>query len=397
MRLNCLSGSASCRLILLNELISLIWFKITPNKLKIMSKLKINIILFGIGNIGSTLINQIIESQEFFLQSKNVDFHFPIITNSTVAFFEKEGVGYAWETNFLELAVPFKVQDIIEFAKENEFENLIAVDATASDELIHHYNTLIENGFNIVAVNKKANTLPIDLYKEIRANLKKHDKEFLYETSVDTGFPVLQTLRDLYYSGEKITKIRGVFSDNLSYVFNRFANEEATFSSLLKDASLLGLMRSTFKEDLSGNDTARKLLILTREIGKDFELSDIKINSLITEEHLEKNGILNKDAIDKSFKIAKITQAENHVLRYVGEFDVQKNTLEVKLVSEPVSSAIGQLKGSDTIFEIYTQSYADVPIAIQSASACKQAISRGIITDILKVADKIKNKEAVWL
>lgn len=362
-----------------------------------MSKLKINIILFGIGNIGSTLINQIIESQEFFLESKNIDFHFPIITNSTVAFFEKEGVGYAWETNFLELAVPFKVQDIIEFAKENEFENLIAVDATASDELVHHYNTLIENGFNIVAVNKKANTLPIDLYKGIRENLKKYDKEFLYETSVDTGFPVLQTLRDLYSSGEKITKIRGVFSDNLSYVFNRFATEDSSFSSLLKDASLLGLMRSTFKEDLSGNDTARKLLILTREIGKDFDFSDIKINSLITEEHLEKNGILNKEAIDKSFKIAKIAQADNHVLRYVGEFDLEKNTLEVKIVSEPVWSAIGQLKGSDTIFEIYTQSYADVPIAIQSASACKQAISRGIITDILKVAEKIKNKEAIWL
>lgn len=366
-------------------------------KIKIMSKLKINIILFGIGNIGSTLINQIIESQEFFLQSKNVDFHFPIITNSTVAFFEKEGVGYAWETNFRELAVPFRVEDIIEFAKENEFENLIAVDATASDELIGHYNTLIENGFNIVAVNKKANTLPIDLYKKIRENLKKYDKEFLYETSVDTGFPVLQTLRDLYYSGEKITKIRGVFSDNLSYVFNRFSAEENTFSSILKDASLLGLMRSTFKEDLSGNDTARKLLILTREIGKEFEFSDIKIHPLIREEHLEKNGILNKEAIDKSFKIAKITQKDNHVLRYIGEFDVEKNTLEVKLVSEPVTSAIGQLKGSDSIFEIYTQSYANTPIVLQSASPCKQAISRGLITDILKVAEKIKNKEAVWL
>lgn len=362
-----------------------------------MSKLKINIILFGIGNIGSTLINQIIESQEFFLQNKNIDFHFPVITNSTLAFFEKEGVGYAWETNFVQLAVPFKVEDIIEFAKENEFENLIAVDATASDELIGHYNTLIQNGFNIVAVNKKANTLPIDLYKEIRSNLKKHDKEFLYETSVDTGIPVLQTLRDLYNSGEKITKIRGVLSDNLSYVFNRFSSEEIPFSAVLKDASLSGLMRSTFLEDLSGNDTARKLLILTREIGKDFDFSDIKINSLIKEEHLEKNGTPNREHLDREFKIAKITQADNHVLRYIGEFDILKNKLEVKLVSEPVNSAIGQLKGSDTIFEIYTQSYADVPIVIQSAAAGREAISRGIITDILKVAEKIKNKEAVWL
>ncbi|KIA98999.1 MULTISPECIES: aspartate kinase [unclassified Flavobacterium] len=365
-----------------------------------MSKLKINIILFGIGNIGSTLINQIIESQVFFSENKSIDLRFPIITNSTLAFFEKEGAENAWEANFVHLAIPFKVDDIIAFAKENAFENLIAVDATASDELIDHYIPLVQNGFNIVAVNKKANTLPIDFYRELRENLKKYDKEFLYETSVDTGFPVLQTIRDLYNSGEKITKIRGVFSDSLSYVFNRFSSEDTCFSTILKDAEKLQLITSDYEGDLSGSDAAEKLLILTREIGKDFEISDIKTTPLLDHNQYEINAkskrVINKELLDKSFKIAKITQSDNHVLRYVGEYNVLENKLEVRLVSESTKTAIGQLKGSDTIFEIYTQSYGNIPIVIQSAAAGKEAIARGVITDILKVAEKIKNKEAIW-
>ncbi|MCC9071931.1 aspartate kinase [Flavobacterium sp. F-65] len=365
-----------------------------------MSKLKINIILFGIGNIGSTLINQIIESQAFFSENKSIDLRFPIITNSTLAFFEKEGAENAWEANFVHLAIPFKVEDIIAFAKENAFENLIAVDATASDELVDHYIPLIQNGFNIVAVNKKANTLPINFYKELRENLKKYDKEFLYETSVDTGFPVLQTIRDLYNSGEKITKIRGVFSDSLSYVFNRFSSEETCFSEVLKDAEKLQLITSDYERDLSGNDVAEKLLILIREIGKDFEFSDIKTTPILDHNQYDINAktkrVLNKEVLDKSFKIAKITQADNHVLRYVGEYNVLDNKLEVKLVSESTKTAIGQLKGSDTVFEIYTQSYGNIPIVIQSAAAGREAIARGVITDILKVAEKIKNKEAIW-
>ena len=370
------------------------------NKKEIMSKLKINIILFGIGNIGSTLINQIIESQAFFNENKSIDLRFPIITNSTLAFFEKEGAENAWEANFVHLAIPFKVDDIIAFAKENAFENLIAVDATASDELVDHYIPLIQNGFNIVAVNKKANTLPIHFYKELRENLKKYDKEFLYETSVDTGFPVLQTIRDLYNSGEKITKIRGVFSDSLSYVFNRFSSEDICFSEVLKEAEKLQLVTSDYERDLSGSDVAEKLLILTREIGKDFEFSDIKITPLLDHNQYGLNAkskrVLNKEVLDKSFKIAKITQADNHVLRYVGEYTILEDKLEVKLVSESTKTAIGQLKGSDTVFEIYTQSYGNIPIVIQSAAAGREAIARGVITDILKVAEKIKNKEAIW-
>lgn len=365
-----------------------------------MSTLRINVVLFGIGNVVSTLINQVIESQKFFLEKRNIDLRFPIITNSSLAFFEKEGLKNKWEANFAQSAIPFKLEDIIEYVQEQQLENLIAIDATASSEIIKSYIPLIQNGFNIVAANKKANTLHNDFYQELRRNLKKFDKTFLYETNVGAGLPVVQTINDLHFSGEKITKIRGVFSGSLSYIFNRFSSEETSFSNILIDAEKIGLTEPDSREDLSGNDVARKLLILAREIEQQFEFDDIKIESLLLPELNEKNSkaqyAINKSFFDKPFNIAKITQADNHVLRYVGEFDVVSKKLEVKLVSVSRSSPLGQLKGADNLIEIYTKSYGEIPIVIQGAGAGKEVTARGVLADILKIADKIKIQEAIF-
>jgi aspartokinase/homoserine dehydrogenase 1 len=356
-----------------------------------MSTIKINIILFGIGNVGSTLINQVLESRKFFLEKKNIELRFPVITNSTLAFFEKEGEINSWEANFSELAIPFSIEDIISYTKKQGLENLIAVDATASSKLVKSYIKLIENDFHIVSANKIANTLSFDFYKELREKLKQYDKHYLYETNVGAGLPIINTVRDLHFSGDKITKIKGVFSGSLSYIFNRFANEEVLFSDILKDAEKLGYTEPDSREDLSGNDVARKLLVLAREIELDTEFSDINITSLLlpnlNETHSKPEYAISKNLFDEPYRIAKITQIEGNVLRYIGELDVENNKLEVKLVSVPSNSPLGQLKGADSLIEIYSKSYGENPIVIQGAGAGKEVTARGVLSDILRLSE----------
>ena len=216
----------------------------------------IHIVLFGIGQVGSTLINQINEAKSRLLQEQNVKVRNPILAMSKLTFFDKGGISNGWETYFEAFSVPYKTDEIIRFVKHHEFDNLIAIDATASVAFTQNYIKLIENGFHIVSANKVANTLHYYFYKALRFTLKKHNKSFLNETNVGAGLPVIETIKNLHNSGEKIEKIRGVFSGSLSYIFNQFSESEVPFSKVLNDASILGLTEPDAREDLSGNDVA---------------------------------------------------------------------------------------------------------------------------------------------
>jgi len=354
---------------------------------------KLNIVIFGIGNVGSTLINQICEAQPKLLAQQNLNITIPIITNSKLAFFETNGVSKTWEFDFDTGSVPYTIDDIVAYVKSHQLENLIAVDATASVDFVHNYIPLIEKGFHIVSANKIANTLSYGFYEQLRLTLKKYNKAFLYETNVGAGLPIIETIKRLYDSGENIQKIRGVFSGSLSYIFNSFSNEDIAFSEILNQAGILGLTEPDAREDLSGNDVARKLLILARELDLKKEIQDVSIESLVPKQLNGKTTLLQfktrAKELDVPFLKIKSEQSENCVLRYVGELDVSNNTLEVKLVSEHKTSAIGQLKGADSIVEIYSDSYREFPLVIQGAGAGKSVTARGLFSDILKLSHSL--------
>ncbi|MES2812577.1 MAG: bifunctional aspartate kinase/homoserine dehydrogenase I [Bacteroidota bacterium] len=356
---------------------------------------KINIAIFGHGLVGGTLIDQILSSAKAIEEKKGIKLNVFAIANSTKILVNKKGVTENWKSEIAENGIAYTIQDIIQFANENHLENLIAVDNTASKDFVTNYVELIENSFDVVSSNKVANTLSYDFYKTLRKALEKNQKNYLYETNVGAGLPLIDTIKLLHLSGENITRIKGVFSGSLSFIFNHFSVEERPFSEVLKDAIQHGYTEPDPREDLCGNDVARKLLILARELDLQNEFDEIQIQNLIPEklQQISTEAFLsNLEELDEYYETVKLSQKQGNVLRYVGELsgDLQqdKGNLEVKLVSVPESSALGQLKGSDSIFEIYTESYGERPIVIQGAGAGASVTARGVFGDILRIVDK---------
>ena len=355
----------------------------------------INLAIFGHGLVGGKLIDQILQSANTLAEKKNIELRIFAIGNSKNVILNAAGITNNWRETIQNQGVTYTIEDVIAYAKDKHLENLIAIDNTASIEFISNYLPLVKNDFNLVSSNKNANTLSYNYYKELRRVLKEEQKEYLYETNVGAGLPLIDSIKLLHLSGENITRIRGVFSGSLSYIFNTFSTSDAPFSEILKDAINKGYTEPDSREDLSGNDVGRKLLVLARELDLKNELDEIVIQNLIPEalQDGDANSFLqNLNKLDGEFNKIKRSLPKDSVLRYIGELsgNLQENKgiLETKLIKVSKNTALGQLKGSDSIFEIYTESYGENPIIIQGAGAGASVTARGVLGDIIRLALK---------
>jgi aspartokinase/homoserine dehydrogenase 1 len=272
---------------------------------------------------------------------------------------------------------------------EMNLKNTILVDATAGNILATRYNHVLSAGISVVTPNKVANSENYEVYKSIRDAAIKGNAEFRYETNVGAALPIIETLRDLINNGDELIQIEGVLSGTLSYIFNSL-KEGKKFSDVVKDAKARGFTEPDPRDDLSGLDIARKLLILIRESGKEFELSDIEIDNLVPKELREINNIntflkeLGK--YDNEFEDMRIkAESNNKVLSYMAKYKNGKATVKIEEIDS--EHPFYSLKGIDNIVSFRTNYYNEIPLVIKGPGAGPEFTASGVLSDILKIAN----------
>ena len=341
----------------------------------------------GVGNIGGALLRQL-HQQRSYLRTKGFDVFVVALANSRTFVASDTGFNLAhWPESLSGSRRRMTPRALVEAVADMKLTNVALVDCTADPSIVDAYPAFVAADFHIVTPNKKANVLPWPRYQSLMEILRTRQKHFLYEANVGAGLPVLSTLHDLVASGDEIVKVEGILSGTLSYLFNAY-DGTIPFSELVRQAQQMGFTEPDPREDLSGRDVARKLLILAREIGLEMDISQVPAQSLVPRS-------LSRGAFSPRFfvefarydrvMLRRLTAARgrNRVLRYVAvlENGRARASLEEYAREHPLASA----KGSDNIIAFTTKRYARTPLVVQGPGAGADVTAMGVFSDILKL------------
>jgi aspartokinase/homoserine dehydrogenase 1 len=348
----------------------------------------VSIGLIGPGLVGGALLDQIASQVERLRRDFKIDLRVRGLAGSRKMKLTQGVVDLArWRDEYAAGEAPVELDRFADHVHADQFPHAVIVDCSASADVASHYAHWLSEGIHVVTPNKKANSAEYEYYERLKDARRAAGSHYLYEATVGAGLPVIQTLRDLRETGDEIRRIEGMFSGTLAYLFNTWDGSQS-FSSVVRQAKSLGYTEPDPRDDLSGTDVARKLIILGREMGLRLEISDVDVESLVPPE-LVGCGIdefVERLAEFDAPMLARLAAARGRdcVLRYVGSVGVDGRA-EVGVVELPTSHPFANIALTDNIVRFQTARYDQNPLIVQGPGAGPAVTAAGVFADLLRV------------
>ena len=348
----------------------------------------LNLFLLGPGLVGGKVLD-IIEKQRNHLSEKHLlDVRVIGISNSRKMYFDENKIK-DWKKKLSDKGDAASIESFVAKMKQINLPNSVFIDATASDNPIPFYEQILASNISIVTPNKRACSGKLPYYQKLKHLSVRHNSKFLFETNVGAGLPVINTLNDLLMSGDEVLKIEAVVSGTLNYLFYHF-DEGMSFAELLLKAKELGYTEPDPRDDLSGMDVARKILILARECGSTLELKDVTVENLVPANCRKAKTVV--DFFTELKKTEKIftdrllkAKKKKCKLKYIATYENGKTTTALKEVNE--SHPFYSLAGTENSFCFTTQRYKQYPLVVKGPGAGAEVTAAGVFADVIKIAN----------
>ncbi len=356
-----------------------------------LSKTKeLNLFMAGTGLIGSTLINQIKDHAKYLKEKQSIEINIIGLANSRKMIFDTDGISLEnWREQLDSTENKSDIGDFVKKMNSLNLPNSIFVDNTASEKVASFYESILNQSISISTPNKIATSSAYPQYLRLKNIAAKRGVQFMYETNVGAGLPVINTLHDLTNSGDRIRKIEGVLSGSLSFIFNSF-KEGVLFSNIVKQARDLGFTEPDPRIDLMGVDIRRKIIILARETGIPLEAADVKIESILPD------ACINAPDVDTFFnEIEKANDLfeekrsaatkEDKVLRMVATLENGEASIQLCAVDQ--SHPFYSLSGSDNMIVFTTDRYIERPLVVRGPGAGAEVTAAGVFSEVIKIGN----------